>query len=248
MSAIKSKNIRVDDLQRKDLKIVQDPNLYMFTMDAVLLSHYATVKNNCKAIDLGTGTGVIPLLMSARGKFSIIFAVEIQKQLASLVKKSVQLNKLNHLIKVVNEDIMKGLPGIPKNYFDLVTINPPYLKYDKNIEKTSKNIGKRELCGDLEGFISITGKLLKVGGKVAMVQSAHRLADTLELLKKYKLEPKRFRLVQPNLEKEPTVFLVEAIKGAKPGLKVNKTLIINKNDKEYTQEVSNLYFGEGGLL
>ncbi|WP_350343709.1 tRNA1(Val) (adenine(37)-N6)-methyltransferase [Proteinivorax tanatarense] len=245
---IKDRNIRVDDLQRNELKIIQNPKLYTFTMDAVLLAHYATVKKNYNIVDLGTGTGVIPLIISTRADINKILAVEIQEQLFELTLKSVNLNKLNNVIKVINEDVREGLPSIAKNRYDLVTLNPPYLKYDSNIKKTSKNIGRSELCGNLEDFISLAAKLLKVGGRLAMVQSSHRLADTIAILKKYNLEPKRFRMVQSTTVKEPGIFLLETIKGAKAGLKVGPVLIIYNELNEYTKEVANIYYGKGGLL
>ena len=237
-------NERIDDLELNNLKIIQNKNGFCFGMDSVLLSDFAkNVKLNAKVIDLGTGTGILPILLSAKTKASQIVGIEIQKEVANMASRSVLLNNLQDKIEIVCEDI-KNLKNIYEtNFFDAVVTNPPYkTKGTGGInELKSKLISRHEITADLEDFISISSYLLKDQSNIYMVHRPERLVDILSIFRKYKLEPKELKLVQPNCGKAPNLVLIKATKNAKPFLKIDKPLYIYKSDGTYTEELLKIY-------
>lgn len=237
-------NERIDDLELNNLKIIQNKNGFCFGMDSVLLSDFAkNVKSNAKVIDLGTGTGILPILLSAKTKASKIVGIEIQKEVANMASRSVLLNNLQDKIEIVCEDI-KNLKNIYEtNFFDAVVTNPPYkTKGTGGInEVEAKLISRHEITANLEDFISISSYLLKDQSSIYMVHRPERLVDILSLLRKYKLEPKESKLVQPSCDKAPNLVLIKATKNAKPFLKIDKPLYIYNSNGTYTEELLKIY-------
>ena len=237
-------NERIDDLELNNLKIIQNKNGFCFGMDSVLLSDFAkNVKSNAKVIDLGTGTGILPILLSAKTKASKIVGIEIQKEVANMASRSVLLNNLQDKIEIVCEDI-KNLKNIYEtNSFDAIVTNPPYkTKGTGGInEVEAKLISRHEITADLEDFISIASYLLKDQASIYMVHRPERLVDIFSLMRKYKIEPKKMRMVYSNKDKESKLVLIKGIKNAKPFLKLENNLYIYDENGEYTEEIKKIY-------
>lgn len=237
-------NERIDDLELNNLKIIQNKNGFCFGMDSALLSDFAkNIKPNTKVIDLGTGTGILPILLSAKTKASKIVGIEIQEDVANMANRSVELNNLQNRLEIICENI-KNLKNVYEtNSFDAIVTNPPYkTKGTGGInELKSKLISRHEITADLEDFISISSYLLKDQSNIYMVHRPERLVDILSIFRKYKLEPKELKLVQPNCGKAPNLVLIKATKNAKPFLKIDKPLYIYKSDGTYTEELLKIY-------
>ncbi|MBQ8912736.1 MAG: tRNA1(Val) (adenine(37)-N6)-methyltransferase [Lachnospiraceae bacterium] len=239
-------NERLDDLQCKGYYIIQNPDLFCFGMDAVLLADFATGKRKAHAIDLGTGTGVIPILMEAREKAEHFTGLEIQKESADMALRSVIYNNLNEKIDIVCGDIKDADELFKRESFDIVTSNPPYISSNHGLENDMepKNIARHEILIKLEDVIKAASYLLKVGGTFAMVHKPFRLAEIIRLMSKYHLEPKRMQLVQPYEDKEPNMVLIEATKGGRPEIKILPGLIVYNSDGTYTDELLKRYNGQ----
>ena len=237
-------NERIDDLELNNLKIIQNKNGFCFGMDSVLLSDFAkNIKPNTIDIDLGTGTGILTILLSAKTKASKIVGIEIQEDVANMANRSVELNNLQNRLEIICENI-KNLKNVYEtNSFDAIVTNPPYkTKGTGGInELKSKLISRHEITADLEDFISISSYLLKDQSNIYMVHRPERLVDILSIFRKYKLEPKELKLVQPNCGKAPNLVLIKATKNAKPFLKIDKPLYIYKSDGTYTEELLKIY-------
>ena len=237
-------NERIDDLELNNLKIIQNKSGFCFGMDSVLLSDFAkNIKSNAKVIDLGTGTGILPILLSAKTKATKFVGVELQADVANMATRSIVLNNLQNKIEIICEDI-KNLKNIyEQNSFDVIVTNPPYkTKGTGGInEIKSKLISRHEITANLEDFISISSYLLKDQSSIYMVHRPERLVDILSIFRKYKLEPKELKLVQPNSSKAPNLVLIKATKNAKPFLKVDKPLYIYNSDGTYTEELLKIY-------
>lgn len=236
-------NERIDDLQCRGYRIIQNPELFCFGMDAVLLADFATGRPESRVIDLGTGTGVIPLLMEGRDKGAHFTALEIQEYSADMAERSVKLNDLEDKIKVVNGDIKEVAKLFPAASFDVVTSNPPYIQGKHGLENTMepKNIARHEVLLCLEDVIRAAAYLLKPNGSFAMVHKPFRLAEIIRLMSKYKLEPKRMCLVQPYNDKEPNMVLIEGFKGQKTMMKIEPALVVYNRDGSYTEDLLTRY-------
>lgn len=236
-------NERIDDLQRNHYKIIQNPNCFCFGMDAVLLSGFAAAAEGDQVLDLGTGTGIIPLLMEAKTKAAHLTGLEIQKDSADMAARSVRLNGLEEKIDIVEGDIKEAVSLFGAASFDVVTCNPPYMTEHHGLTnpEAPKAIARHELLCTLEDVISQTAKLLKPGGNFFMVHRPFRLAEIIVLLREYKLEPKRMRLVFPFADKEPNMVLLEANRGGRPRMTVEKPLIVYKEPGVYTDEIYEVY-------
>lgn len=237
-------NERIDDLEFKNLKIIQNKDGFCFGMDSVLLSDFAKeIKKNSRIADLGTGTGILPILLSGKTENTKIVGIEIQKEVSEMANRSILLNKLENRIQIICEDIKNLKAKYEQGTFDAIVTNPPYKKIGtgKINEKDKKIISRHELTANLEDFISISNYLLKDQGSIYMVHRPERIADIFVLLRKYKLEPKVLRLVYPNLEKSPNLILIKAVKNAKPFLKVEKPLIVYTSEENYTEEIFKIY-------
>lgn len=230
-----------DLLEYKNLKIYQDNKAFVFSLDSVLLPNFIKLNKNVKRIlDIGCGNAPMPLILSTKTDAKI-FGVEIQKKIADLAKKSVKLNKLDNQIEIINDDI-KNIDF--KEKFDIIISNPPYFKVSKYLSlKEEKLIARHEVKLDLETLIKISANNLKNNGVFAIVHRPVRLSEIIILCSKYNLEVKRIEFVYPNLNKEANMVLIEAIKGANPGLKVLEPIITHENGK-YTDQIKKYFRGE----
>ncbi len=234
---------RIDELQRNGYRIIQDPGRFCFGMDAVLLSGFARAKEGDSVLDLGTGTGIIPILMEAKTRASRFFALEIQEESADMARRSVALNGLEKKIQVVTGDIKEAEKYFNASSFDVITCNPPYMigKHGLVNPDAPKAIARHEILCTLEDVIRQAAFLLKPGGSFYLVHRPFRLAEILSLLVAAKLEPKRMRLVYPYVDKEPNMVLLQAVRGGKSRMTVEKPLIIFEKPGVYTKEIHEVY-------
>ena len=235
---------RIDDLEYNGLKIIQNKNGFCFGIDSVLLSDFAKeIKENSRVLDLGTGTGILPILLCGKTDLKEIIGMEIQEDVAEMAQRNSKLNGLENRFKVINENILNIEKVLEKRSFDAIVTNPPYKRKDTgriNEEKT-KQIARHEITANLEDFIKTSETMLKDKGSLYMVHRPERLVELMSLLKKYKLEPKILKLVQPTIDKNPNLVLIKAVKNAKPFLKIEKTLIVYNQDRSYTDEILKIY-------
>ena len=213
-------------------------------MDSVLLSDFAKeIKKNSTILDMGTGTGILGILLSAKTQDTKITGVEIQPEVAQMAQRSVQLNHLEERIDIICKDIKELKKIYETQSLDAIVTNPPYKKKGTGgiNENEAKLISRHEITANLEDFISIASYLLKDQGSIYMVHRPERLADIMTSLRKYKLEPKVIKFVHPNQEKEPNLILVKAIKNARPFLKVEKPIYIYDLQGNYTKDILEIY-------
>lgn len=237
-------NERIDDLEYKNLKIIQNTTGFCFGIDSVLLSDFAkNIKKNSTVIDIGTGTGIISLLLSAKTNLSKVYGIEIQEDVANMAKRSVELNNLQNKIEIINTNIKNIFEYLKPNDTDVIVTNPPYMKLNTGAinEEKKKLISRHEVECTLEDIIKISYKLLKSNGEFYLVHRAERIVDILYYLRQYKLEPKILRFIQPNINKEPNLVLIKAIKNAGYQIKIEKPLIIYDTNGNYTDEILKIY-------
>lgn len=236
-------NERIDDLERNGYHIIQDTKRFCFGMDAVLLSGFARVKEGAHVLDLGTGTGIIPILLEGKTKAEHLTGLEIQEDSADMARRSVLLNGLEDKIDIVTGDIKEAESLFDAASFDVITCNPPYMigKHGITNEGNAKAIARHEILCTLEDIVSRAAKLLKPGGNFFMVHRPFRLAEIMAVLQAYKLEPKRMQLVYPFVDKEPNMVLIEANRGGKPRLTVEKPLIVYKEPGVYMPDIYEIY-------
>ena len=243
MSIELKENERVDDLQRNGYKIIQDPGRFCFGMDAVLLSGFAHAGEEDVLLDMGTGTGIIPLLMEARYHCAHLTGLEIQEESADMARRSVALNQLSERIDIVTGDIKEADSIFQSASFDCITCNPPYMIGNHGLQnpKAPKAIARHEILCTLDDVARVAAKLLKPGGHFFLVHRPFRLPEIILTLTKYKLEPKRMQLVYPYVDKEPNMVLIEATRGGRPRMTVEKPLIVYKSPGEYMPEIYEIY-------
>lgn len=236
-------NERIDDLQRNHYRIIQDPERFCFGMDAVLLSGFAKAKEGDNVLDLGTGTGIIPILMEAKTRATHFTGLEIQSESADMAARSVKLNHLEEKIEIVIGDIKEAVSLFGAASFDVVTCNPPYMTEHHGLTnpKAPKAIARHELLCTLEDVISQAARLLKPGGNFYLVHRPFRLADIIVLLRQYKMEPKRMKMVYPFINKEPNMVLIEANRGGRARMSVEKPFIVYREPGVYTDEIYDIY-------
>ena len=236
-------NERVEDLNRKGYRLIQNPAEFCFGIDAVLLSAFAYAKKNESVLDLCTGSGVIPILMEAKTKAAEFYGIEIQSDAAERACRSVKLNGLEDKITIYQGDI-KGITDFFKpDSISVVTCNPPYMDKSGGLKNKSYEmaVAKHEILCNLEDVISAAEEVLKPCGRLYMIHRPGRIADILGLMRKYQIEPKRIRFVHSYANKAPTMVLVEGLKNGKNGMKVLEPLIVYNADKSYTEEILRLY-------
>lgn len=236
-------NERLDDLQRNGYRIIQNPDKFCFGMDAVLLSGFARVRRGENVLDLGTGTGIIPILLEAKTQASHLTGLEIQEESADMARRSVRLNHLEDKIDIVTGDIKEAELIFKAASFDVVTSNPPYMIGRHGIANPDapKAIARHELLCTLDDVVRSAAKLLKPGGSFFMVHRPFRLAEIINVMTGYRLEPKRMRLVYPYADKEPNMVLIEGCRGGRPRMTVEKPLIVHKAPNVYTDEICEKY-------
>lgn len=236
---------RLDDLHRDGCHIIQDPERFCFGVDAVILSGFARVKPGETVLDLGTGTGIIPILLAAKTKGSHFIGLEIQPESAEMAQRSVLWNEMEERVSVVQGDIKEAATLFGGSSFDVVITNPPYMNGGGGLVNPSeaKAIARHEILCTLEDIAAAAGKILRPKGRFYMVHRPHRLTDIMTLLRQYNLEPKRLRFVHPYVEKPPTMVLVEAGRGGRPMVQVEAPLVIYRAPGEYTEEIYRIYYG-----
>ena len=234
---------RIDILKTSGFRVIQEEKRFCFGIDAVLLSDFAKIREGEKVCDLGTGTGIIPILLSFKTKNSHFDALEIQSESCDMAVRSVKLNDLQDRINIVEGDIKKVSKIFLKNTYDSVLSNPPYMiinhwEGNGNDEKT---MARHEVLCNLEDVVKSASELLKSQGRFYMIHKPFRLAEIFSVMMKYKLEPKRMRLCYPYVDKEPTMVLIEGVKCAKSRITVEPPLIVYEKSGGYTKEVQEIY-------
>ena len=234
---------RLDDLQRNGYQIIQKKDGFCFGMDAVLLSGFAAVKPGEKAIDLGTGTGIIPILLEAKYEGEHYTGLEIQDEVAEMAARSVALNHLEEKVSIVKGDIKEASRLFGAASFDVVTSNPPYMNDAHGLKNPDlpKAIARHEVLCTLDDVAREAAKLLRPGGRFYMVHRPHRLIEIITALTKYKLEPKRMKMVHPFVDKEANMVLIEAVRGGKSMIKVEAPIVVYQEPGVYTQEIYDIY-------
>lgn len=234
---------RIDDLHICDYKIIQNPKCFCFGMDAVLLCDFTKVKEGEKVIDLGTGTGIIPILLEAKTLGAEFTGIEIQEASVEMALRSVHMNNQQNKINIIEGDIKEADSLFPLSSFDVITCNPPYMDTGKGLvnEHSPKAIARHEIYCTLDDVIRVASKLATVGGRFYMVHKPHRLIEIVEVLKKYKLEPKRIRFVHAYKHKDANMVLIEAVRNGKPMVKIERPLIIYDDVKRYSDEIYEIY-------
>lgn len=236
-----SKDIGIDIVPGTQYKIIQDKRSFSYGTDAIFLSSFTNPKG--LIMDLGTGTGIIPLRLAWRKKHKKIYGAEIQESVANLAKETIKLNNLQEEINILNIDL-KELPSIfGKHTFDVVTSNPPYMKEGSALVNKDVNftLSRHEVACTIEDIIKVTDYLLKPLGKFYLVHRPDRLVDIFHYMRQYNIEPKYIKFVQPRKDKKPNLILIEGIKHGKPDLKFYDPLIVYNEDETYTDEIYEIY-------
>ena len=239
-----NKNEKIEDLQFKNLKMIQDKTGFCFGMDSILLADFAKkIKAQAKVLDLGTGTGIIATLLCEKTQLKEIIGIEKQKEVYEMAKKSIRLNHLENKFKIINEDILNLNKIFEKNTFHAIVTNPPYKKKNTGIknEEEKKMIARHETTATLQDFIKIAKDLLKDKGEFYMVHRPDRLVDMIAYMRKYKIEPKEIRFVYSHKNSEPQLLLIKGVKNAKAFLKIQNNLYIYDKNGKYTEEINHIY-------
>lgn len=241
---------RIDDLQFQGLRIIQNVESFCFGVDAVLVSDYVDVKRDHRVLDIGTGTGIIPILLSGKTKAKSIVGLEIQENMAEMASRSVVLNDLQARVQIVHGDIKKYHEYFSKSSFDVVVSNPPYTNKGCGLVNPhdSKAISRHEILCNLDDVISSAASLLVSGGQLAMVHKPERLADIICCMRSNGIEPKYLRFVHPKPYKKPNMILIKGNRGGKPELKVQEPLYVYNLDGTYTDEINKIYGREGNKI
>lgn len=243
MSVELLQNERLDELHRNGYFIIQDPQKFCFGMDAVLLSGFARVKREETVLDLGTGTGIIPILLEAKTEGAHFTGLEIQPESADMARRSVRYNHLENKINIEIGNIKDASHQFGASSFHVVTTNPPYMTGQHGLtnQNEAKAIARHEILCSLEDVIRESAKILKPQGRFYMVHRPFRLAEILVAMHQYGIEPKRMQLVYPYVDKEPNMVLLEGLHGGNPRITVEKPLIVYKEPGVYTDEIYDIY-------
>ncbi|GAB6107538.1 tRNA1(Val) (adenine(37)-N6)-methyltransferase [Fusibacter bizertensis] len=237
---------RVDDLQLNGLKIIQNPKGFCFGIDAVLLSSFIKLKQKETAVEFGTGTGIIPILLSGKTAFQKIHAFEVQDEVAKMASRSITLNALENKIEIINDNLINAFNYLSPATIDVVFTNPPYMSGNGGLKNEGdlKTISRHEILCSLEDIIKNAAKLLKFRGRFYMIHRPNRMVDIIALCRQYKLEPKEIRMIQPFYDKKPNIFLLMCSKGGQSELKFMAPLIVYNKDGSYSDEIYEIYQNE----
>lgn len=239
-------NERIDDLQYKDLKIIQETDGFCFGIDSILLSDFAkNIKKNSKVADLGTGTGIIGLLLCKKTNLAEMTGIEIQEDVANMAERSIKLNNLEEKFRIINSNINEIFSKklLEKNVFDVVVMNPPYKEVGTGEinENEKKLISRHEIKANLSDFIKTAYGLLKDKGELYIVHKPERMPDIIQKLRENKIEPKELRVVYSNKNSEASLILIKAVKGGKKFLKIDRPLYIYNESGKYSDEIKQIY-------
>lgn len=239
---------KIEDLQCRGLKLIQNTRGFCFGVDAVLLANFADIRKDAKVIDLGTGTGIIPVLLAGKTEAKSIVGLEIQENMAEMASRSVLLNNLQDRISIVHGDIKESHSLFGPAQFDVVLSNPPYMNNGGGLINSidMKAISRHEILCSLEDVIKAGARLLKPGGQLAMVHRPERLVDIIYLMRSYKVEPKFIRFIHPSPYKRPNLLLVKGSKGGRPQLKMHDPLYVYNEKGEFSEEIEQIYNRDGG--
>lgn len=234
---------RIDDLQCKGYEIIQDPKRFCFGVDAVLLAHYARVKEGDRVLDLGTGTGIIPILLNAITPGAHFTGLEIQAASVDMAKRSVLLNGIGDKVDMIEGDIKEAAALFDAASFQVVTSNPPYMTKQHALQNDyePKTIARHEVLCTLEDVVAAAAKLLVPGGRFYMIHKPFRLPEIISVMKEYRIEPKELRMIHPYVDKEPTMVMIGGVRGGRPMMKVAPPLVLYKEKNVYTDEVYKIY-------
>lgn len=244
MDIVLKENERIDDLEFKNLRIIQNKDGFCFGIDAVLLSDFArNIKKDSKVMDLGTGTGIISILLCGKTNLKQIVGVEIQEEVYDMACRNAKLNNLEDKFEVINKNILDLEEMFERNTFDVIVTNPPYKKQNTGIvnEEKRKLISRHEVLAKLEDYIEVSNKLLKDKGEFYMVHRPDRLVDIMVLMRKYKIEPKEIRFVCSHFSEPPKLVLIKGVKNGKAFLNFKEDLYIYEKNGEYTEELLKIY-------
>ena len=239
-----NENERIDDLEFKGLKIIQNKKGFCFGIDSVLLSDFAkNIKKGSKVIDLGTGTGIINILLSGKTEADSFVGVEIQKEVSDMAKRSIELNNLCNKIEILNDNIINLKNKYSKNSFDAVVTNPPYKQKNTGLinKEDKKIISRHEITASLEDFIHISSYLLKDFGEFYMIHRPERLVDIFSIMRKEKIEPKKIKFVYPSKNKKTNLVLIKGIKLGNPFLEYDDNLYVYDEKGNYTHDILKIY-------
>ena len=237
-------NERIDDLEYKGLKIIQNKEGFCFGIDSILLSDFAKqIKKGAKVLDLGTGTGIIATLLCGKTELSEIIGIEVQEEVAEMANRSIELNHLEDKFKIIQDNITNLNMHFEKNTFDAIVTNQTYKKEATDVKNddTKKLISRHEIKASLEDFIKSSKDMLKDKGEFYVVYRPERLVDLLSTMRKYKIEPKKIRFVYSNIHSVSKLVLVQGIKNARPFLKLEPNLYIYDENGNYTEEILKIY-------
>lgn len=237
-------NERVDDLQKEGYQLIQNPEVFCFGIDAVLLANFAKVtKKEARILDIGTGTGIIPILMHANYKKGKYLGIDIQESMVEMAQRSVALNQIQEDVQIKHLDVKAYKEGLEHHSFDLVTSNPPYMKGDNGLKNTheSKTIARHEVLCTLDDIVAAAAYGLKDKAKLCMIHRPQRLVDIICSMRTHKIEPKRMRFVHSNINQQPLMVLIEGVKNGGSEMRVEKPLFVYNLDGSYTEEINQIY-------
>lgn len=234
---------RLDDLHRNGYHLIQNPDWFCFGIDAVLLSSFAKVKPGERVLDIGCGSGVIPILLAGKTKGQYFLGIELQEEYVELANRSILLNELEGLVEVLQQDLRSN--SLPPSSFDVVVSNPPYIEVGHGLVNPleRKAFARHEFTCTLMDVFSSAARVLKTGGRFYIVHKPSRLADIVEVARQTGLEPKTLRFVHSRRQQEPCLLLLECIRGGKPFMRVLPPLVIYHGNGEYTEEIKTMYYG-----
>ncbi len=238
---------RIDDLMRRGYRIIQNETKFCFGIDPALLAWFAEVKSREKVMDLCSGSGVVPILMDARNACGDYTGLEIQEDMAEMAQRSAELNSASDHIRFVAGDVKEASSLFPKGSFDVVTVNPPYMKHNVGLKNPDESIAiaRHEILLELSDVLREAAKLLRPAGRFYMIHRPGRLPEILQLMQEYRLQPERMIMVHPNNEREATMVLISGIRGGRNALIVESPVMVHETPGVYTDKVREIYYNDG---